>query len=97
MFNQWPDALQCDLSAIILAEGDSLWTENIKINSDKGSLVSGAFGIKNWTDFDKWNYTIKADTFNLAAEEWLWISSLFQNNGFSQKIYLFATESDSNK
>ena len=92
LFDQWPDALQCDLSTIIQAEGDSLWTENIKINSDKGSLVSGAFGIKNWTDFDKWNYTIKADTFNLAAEEWLWISSLFHNNFLLSRIGTIESE-----
>jgi len=80
LLDQWPDMLQCDVSTIIQTQGDSLWTENIKISSDKGSLVSGAFGIQNWTDFKGWNYTVKADTFNLVAEEWPWITSLFHND-----------------
>lgn len=80
LFDQWPNALQCDVRTTIYTQGDSLWTENIKMSSDKGSLLSGAFGLQNWSDFKRWKYAIQADTFNLAAEEWPWIRSIFPND-----------------
>ena len=49
------------------------------ISTDNESLFNGAFEIKNWTDFKSWNYSIVADTLNLASKEWIWITPLYPN------------------
>ena len=80
LYNKWPHSLQFGLSAKFNIVGDSLWSDNLQIESDNGSEVNGALGIKNWKDFKNWNYVIQAKQFNLVADEWLWIESLFDND-----------------
>ena len=80
LYSQWPSTLQFGLNADFKVLGDTLWSNNLQINSDKGSEVKGSLGLKNWTDFKNWNYAIEAKQFNLDACEWLWIESLFNNN-----------------
>ena len=79
MIDGWPEALQFDASTIVLMENDSLWTESLSLRSNKGSKVTGSFGVKNWSDFNAWKYFCKADTFDLVGEEWLWVRKLFPN------------------
>jgi hypothetical protein len=80
LYTQWPNSLQLGLSAKFKVVGDSLWSENLQINSDKGSIVNGTLAIKSWNDFKNWNYNIQANQFDLVADEWLWIESLFEHS-----------------
>ena len=80
LYTHWPATLQFGLSADFKVVGDSLWSNNLQIDSEKGSVVNGVLGIKNWTDFKNWNYNIQANQFDLVADEWHWIESLFDND-----------------
>lgn len=86
LFYKWPENLEFDMSTSVHSVGDSLWTENIQIQSAKGSIIDGAFGVQNWTNFKNWNYTIQAKKFNLHADEWLWIETLFKHDYLLSKL-----------
>lgn len=79
MVDAWPEALQFDMSTVIHLEEDSLWTEGISIGSNNGSKVLGSFAVKNASDFAAWEYFFEADTFDVVADEWTWITDLFPN------------------
>lgn len=76
---KWPKDLRLEANSLIQTLGDSLWSENIKISTDNGSFLSGSFGIKNWRDIESWQYSLALDTFNLANDEWSWLSNFIPN------------------
>tara|TARA_B100001741_G_scaffold145328_1_gene119812 strand:- start:1496 stop:5731 length:4236 start_codon:yes stop_codon:yes gene_type:complete len=76
---EWPEDLILTTNALIKTSEDTLWAKNLMISTDNESLFNGTFQIKNWTDFKSWNYSVLADTLNIASKEWAWIKPLYPN------------------
>lgn len=77
--SQWPAELQCSANSHIYFRNDSLWSDTLRVSTANGSLVSGSFGIANFSDRNEWVYACKADTFDLVNDEWAWIRTIFPN------------------
>jgi hypothetical protein len=80
LVGHWPEELQLSTQSTIHLKNDSLWSDTLRVSSNKGSFISGSFGIGNWSDMNAWGYSCKADTFELAHDEWAWIRNTFPNH-----------------
>ena len=78
LFHQWPDSLELNLNTFVELQNNRLSTKNFSLATGKGSSISGALVIANFTDFERWNYQLKAPVFSIVESEWEWLEPIFK-------------------